>query len=398
MPPRSCTVPDFGFDRILEDIEAQGLTRRPVTLHARRGASIDLGAGPVTNFCSNDYLGLAAHPRLLAAWSAAAEQWGLGASASPLVCGRSAEHESLERELAAFTARERVLLFPSGFQANLAVLTALAGGRGDRILMDRLCHASLIDGALLSRASLRRFAHGDPAALQRRLREGRGGGLHLVVTESVFSMDGDQAPLDAYARLSREAGACLYVDDAHGFGVLGTRGAGALEAGRLDQDRVPLLMATFGKALGVSGAFVAGRAELVETLQQRARPYIYSTAMPPAQAAAARAALALLQEEPERRAHLAALIRRFRAGAERLGLPLLPSETPIQPLLLGAPERALAVSRALLEAGFFVAAIRPPTVPAGSARLRITLSAAHSDARVDALLDALSRTLAAVPP
>jgi 8-amino-7-oxononanoate synthase len=388
-------TPGYGLQERLAGLEERGLRRRPATVHSRAGAEVCLETGAALNFCSNDYLGLAGHPRLVKAWQDGAANFGVGATASPLVCGRHAVHAELERELARQTGRERALLFPSGFQANLAVITALAAGRRDRILMDRLCHASLIDGALLSRAPFRRYAHGDAGALQKLLQAGGGDGLCLVISESVFSMDGDLAPLVEYARLCREHGACLYVDEAHAFGVLGEHGRGALEALALGQDDVPVMMATFGKALGVAGAFVAGREEVIETLVQQARPYMFSTATPPAQAAAVLEALKVMQDEGWRRDHLGALIRRFRDGASERGLTLLPSETPIQPLLLGDARRTVAASEALRRRGFFVAPIRPPTVPEGGSRLRITLSAGHTVDQVDALLQALTVVAAA---
>lgn len=388
---------DFGFDRVLESLADQGLSRRPVTVQRRDATRVVLDGDALVNFCSNDYIGLSTHPRLVAALREAAGRWGVGSTASPLICGRSEVHAELERALAAFTGRARALLFPSGYLANLAVLAGLAGGRGDTLVMDRLCHASLIDGARLSRGRLRRFAHADPEALARRLAGGHEG-FCLAVTESVFSMDGDLAPLDEYARLCREAGACLYVDDAHGFGVLGAGGGGALEELQLDQGQVPLLMATFGKALGAAGAFVAGDETLIETLLQRGRPHIYSTAPPPPLAAAVLEALQLLQDEAWRRQRLRGLIERFRTGARDRGLTLLPSATAIQPLLLGDARRATAASEALRRQGYFVAAIRPPTVPEGGARLRITVTAAHDEQDIDGLLDALERTLAEANP
>jgi 8-amino-7-oxononanoate synthase len=385
----------YGFDAVLADIEGRDLRRRPATLAARDGPVITINDREAVNFCSNDYLGLASHPRLIEAWCRGARTWGTGAGASPLVSGRYAVHEELEQELARITGRERALLFPDGFQANLAVVSALVPAVRGRVLLDRLCHASLIDGVILSRAPFRRFPHADVGALQRRLQEVTPP-FCLVISESVFSMDGDLAPLDDYAGLCREYGACLYVDDAHGFGVLGERGRGALEQLSLGQTEVPLLMATFGKALGLAGAFVAGPAVLIETLVQCARPYIYSTAMPPALAAAVLESLHIVAEEKHRRVHLQALIQRFRSEAERLGLPLLPSATPIQPLLLGTSRRALETSEKLLQQGFYVAAIRPPTVPEGSARLRITLTAGHTPAQVDGLLQALQQALGAL--
>ena len=339
-------------------------------------------------FCSNDYLGLASHPALAEALCRGAERYGVGSGAAHLISGHTAAHQQLEEELAAFTGRPRALLFGSGYLANLGVLTALLG-RKDALFEDRLNHASLIDGAQLSRATLRRYPHNDLATLRRLLAESRAP-LRLVASDALFSMDGDSAPLGELAALCREQQAWLLVDDAHGFGLLGTQGAGSLEAQRLSSAEVPILMATLGKALGCYGAFVAGAEELIETLIQRARPYIYTTALPPALAEAALAALHLVREEPWRRHHLAALIARFRQGAAPLGLPLLPSDSAIQPLLAGSAERALRWSRWLEQRGILVTAIRPPTVPQGSARLRITLSAAHSEQQIDHLLECLA--------
>jgi 8-amino-7-oxononanoate synthase len=315
---------------------------------------------------------------------------GAGSGASHLITGHGAEHARLEEELAAFTQRERALLFSTGYMANLAVLTALAGRR-ERVLLDRLCHASLIDGARLCGAALARYAHADAAEAARLVAEDP---THtaLLATDGVFSMDGDLAPLPELARCAAAHDLWLVVDDAHGLGVIGTHGGGVLEHFGLGSDAVPVLIGTLGKAFGSFGAFVAGSATLIEFLIQKARPYIYTTALPQPVAAATRAALALAREEPWRRERLAALVGRFRAAAHELGAPLGASMTPIQPVVLGSPTAALAAQRALAEAGFWVVAIRPPTVPPGSARLRVTLSAAHTDAQVDALAEQLART------
>jgi 8-amino-7-oxononanoate synthase len=272
--------------------------------------------------------------------------------------------------------------------ANQGVITALLG-RGDTIYEDRLNHASLIDGGLLSRASFKRFAHSDTHALSQQM-ESQQKGETMVAVDGVFSMDGDIAPLPELAQICRRQGAWLMVDDAHGIGVLGQSGAGSLEHLSLDQEDVPILMGTLGKALGTFGAFVAGSEELIETLIQQARSYIYTTASPPAVAEATRASLKLVREESWRRERLQDLIKRFRAGAAQLGLPLMPSETPIQPIMAGSSEQALAWSRKLEEQGILVSAIRPPTVPEGSARLRVTLSASHSDEHIERLLEALA--------
>jgi 8-amino-7-oxononanoate synthase len=377
----------------LED--RHGLRRRRLLQafpQAGNPTRVRLDGRTLINFCSNDYLGLSHHPALARAQCAAAEQFGAGSGASHLVSGHSFEHHALEEELAAFAGRERALLFSTGYMANLGAVTALAG-RGESVLADRWSHASLLDAAQLSGARLRRYAHADPAAAARACEHDPR--VSLIATDGVFSMDGDLAPLPALAALARQQGAWLLVDDAHGLGVLGPHGRGTLELQNLDAAQVPILVGTLGKAFGSFGAFVAGEATLIEYLLQRARSYIYTTALPPAVAAATRAALRLVQSEPWRRERLRTLIQRFRAAATGFAARLRPSETPIQPVIVGDAAQTLALSASLAAAGFFVAAIRPPTVPAGSARLRITLSAAHTEADVDALAAELTRLLAA---
>ena len=349
----------------------------------------------VLGFCSNDYLGLASHPALIRALQQGAERYGAGSGAAHLVSGHSRAHHQLEEELAAFVGYPRALLFSTGYMANLGVISALLGP-GDKVFEDRLNHASLLDGALLSRAHLSRYAHADMAVLQQQLQR-RQGGQRLVISDGVFSMDGDLAPLPELAATAATHEAWLMVDDAHGFGVLGDSGQGSLEHFGLGPAQVPIYMATLGKAMGSFGAFVAASEEVIEYLINTARSYIYTTAMPGAQAEVSRASLQLLQSEAWRREYLQQLITRFRLGAAQLGLPLMPSNSAIQPLLLGDSQRALALSEALLEEGLWISAIRPPTVPQGSARLRITLSAAHSEHDIDRLLDALSRRLADFP-
>ncbi|MEY6434092.1 8-amino-7-oxononanoate synthase [Thioalkalicoccus limnaeus] len=350
-----------------------------------QGPLVCVAGRQLLNFSSNDYLGLANHPELVAALGRAAGRWGVGSGAAHLITGHSGAHQALEEALAAFTGQPRALLFSTGYMANLGVISALAG-RGDNVWEDRLNHASLIDGALLSRARLRRYRHLDAADLAGRLGVDR---ARLIATDGVFSMDGDLAPLPALAEVADRAGVWLLVDDAHGLGVLGAHGRGSFEHWGLAPRPDRILMATLGKALGTFGAFVAGSEELIETLIQRSRTYVYTTATPPALAEATRVALAIAEREDWRRTHLHALIARFRAGAAQLGLPLAASTTPIQPLIAGSAPRALALSRHLERAGLLVAAIRPPTVPEGQARLRITLSAAHDEAAVDRLLEAL---------
>ncbi len=373
----------------LAERRAADLYRRP---RIAEGPSIPLrvvDGREVLSFCSNDYLGLANHPKVIAAFKRGADAYGVGSGAAHLVNGHTRAHQALEEELAAFTGRARALLFSTGYMANLGVIGALVG-RGDAVFEDRLNHASLLDGGLLSGARFRRYAHADADALAGLLAEaGAGAGERLIVTDGVFSMDGDLAPLPALATLAGQHDAWLMVDDAHGLGVLGATGRGTLEHFGLGAMEVPVLMGTLGKALGTAGAFVAGSHELIEWLIQAARPYIYTTAMPAALAEATRASLRLVDEEPWRREHLRTLITRFRAGAEQLGLRLMPSDTPIQPTLVGDAGEALGLSQQLLDTGIQVTAIRPPTVPQGTARLRVTFSAAHSLQDVDRLLTAL---------
>lgn len=376
----------------------ENLIRQRQTLQSAQGPLVQLGGRQYLNFCSNDYLGLAAHPRIIAAFKRAADLYGVGSGASHLVCGHSEMHHQLEEALAEFTGRPRALLFSSGYMANTGILTSLLQ-RGDYVFEDRLNHASLLDGGLYSGARFQRFPHGDVAALERKLvtvgkggvdgdgRSGAKGSVKLVVVDGVFSMDGDVAPLQELAACCARHDASLMVDDAHGFGVMGKNGAGSTEAVGLGSAEVPVLMATLGKALGTSGAFVAGSELLIEALIQQARTYIYTTALPPAVAAASLESLRLLHDESWRRDHLASLIARFRHGAQQLGLPLMPSTSAIQPLVVGDAARALDLSDKLRQRGLLIGAIRPPTVPVGTSRLRITLSAAHSEEQVDQLLE-----------
>jgi len=343
----------------------------------------------LVNFCGNDYLGLSQQFAVANALADAAMQTGAGGVASHLVCGHAAEHEALERELADWLQAPRALLLGSGYLANLAVLQALLGD-GDACVQDRLNHASLIDAAHLAGCRLRRYPHGDAEGALRQLR-GAPGGVAMLATDGVFSMDGDVAPLRDLAAAAQAEDALMYVDDAHGVGVLGPDGRGSVAAARLDVSQVPLQLVTLGKALGGYGAAVVGEADLVEHLASTARPYIYTTAPPPALAAASLAAVKLARREHWRRGKLAALVHRLRRGLGERGFELMDSDTAIQPLVCGGDARALALSRALEEDGYWVAAIRPPTVPEGRARLRITLSAAHEEADVDGLVAALAR-------
>jgi len=367
------------------------LYRRRVVMAGPQGIEPVIDGRRCLSFCSNDYLGLANHPEVVTAFQRAATEYGVGSGASHLVTGHSRAHLALEEELAHFTGRERALLFSTGYMANLGIAAALTG-RGDNVYEDRLNHASLVDAALLSRARLRRYPHRDVQALEGLLGSGPQG-RQLVLTDGVFSMDGDTAPVSALASVASAHGAWLMVDDAHGLGVLGDTGGGTLEAQGIDPTQVPILMGTLGKAFGTFGAFVAGSAVLIETLIQQARSYVYTTALPPAIAQATRVSLTLVQSQSWRRERLSALVRRLRDAARQLGLPLLDSETPIQPLMLGDVGRTLNVAEALRQSGIFVTPIRPPTVPEGSARLRIALSAAHQPQHVDRLMTALADAL-----
>ncbi|MGG7597502.1 8-amino-7-oxononanoate synthase [Pseudomonas sp. WC1] len=377
----------FDLAARLAERRAADLYRQRPLLDSPQVPQVVVDGQPLLAFCSNDYLGLANHPEVIKAWRDGAERWGVGGGASHLVIGHSTPHHDVEEALAELTGRPRALLFSTGYMANLGAITALVG-QGDTVLQDRLNHASLLDGGLLSGARFSRYLHNDPASLASRLEKATGN--TLVVTDGVFSMDGDCADLPALAKVACGRGAWLMVDDAHGFGTLGANGGGLVEHFGLGVDDVPVLIGTLGKACGTAGAFVAGSEDLIEALVQFARPYIYTTSQPPALACATLKALELLRRERWRREHLAALIQQFRTGAEQIGLTLMDSHTAIQPILIGDAGRALALSRLLHERGLLVTAIRPPTVPAGSARLRVTLSAAHSEAQVQLLLNALA--------
>ena len=377
----------FDLAARLAERRAADLYRQRPLLESPQGPEVVVDGQRLLAFCSNDYLGLANHPKVIAAWQAGAERWGVGGGASHLVVGHSTPHHQVEEALAELTGRPRALLFSTGYMANLGAITALVG-QGDTVLQDRLNHASLLDGGLLSGARFNRYLHNDAASLASRLDKAVGN--TLVVTDGVFSMDGDLAELPALADVARARGAWLMVDDAHGLGTLGAQGGGIVEHFGLSVDDVPVLIGTLGKACGTAGAFVAGSEELIEALVQFARPNIYATSQPPALACATLKSLELLRHETWRREHLAALIRQFREGAQQIGLALMDSPTPIQPIMIGDSAQALRLSRMLRERGLLVTAIRPPTVPAGGARLRVTLSAAHSEAQVQLLLNALA--------
>ena len=375
----------------LESRQQDNLYRQRLTLDTAQGPLVQLQGREYLNFSSNDYLGLANHPDVISAFQSAAQQYGVGAGASHLVVGHQQIHEELECALASFVGRERALLFSSGYMANLGVFKALLG-KDDVIIQDKLNHASLIDGGISSGGQFLRYRHNDldhleqllnkPAIADQKIRK-------ILAVDGVFSMDGDIAPLDSLADICDSHNIALMVDDAHGFGVVGERGAGCSEHFSLDQQRLPIVMGTLGKAFGVAGAFVAGSHEMIETLIQYSRTYIYTTALPPACAAAALQSLNIIKTQPQRGEHFQALIGYFRAAVNDLNFDVLPSSTAIQPLIVGDSKKALALSQALMDAGILVSAIRPPTVPAGTARLRITLTAAHSFAHIDQLINVL---------
>lgn len=372
----------------LADLDRQSRRRSRRVLEGTQGVRVRVDAGDYLSFSSNDYLGLANHPEIITAAQLAAARFGVGAAAAHLLGGHHRLHHALEAELAAFVGLPAAMLFSTGYMASLGVIPALLDRHGE-VFADRLNHASLVDAAVLSRARLTRYPHRDMAWLDRRLGESTAA-VKLIATDTVFSMDGDLAPLDDLLALAQKHDAWLYLDDAHGFGVLGEGGRGAPAVCRLPvSDPRLIYMATLGKAAGVAGAFVAGSPDLIEWLVNRARTYVYTTAQPPLLAAAVSASLRLIAGEPWRRERLRELIGRLKAGAAGLPWPLLPSDSPIQPLLVGSDEDALRLAEGLRERGILAPAIRPPTVPQGRARLRISLSAGHTPADVEVLLAAL---------
>lgn len=380
----------MSFDDLSDQLEQRktdNLYRVRRVLESAQSPEVTVDGQKYLAFCSNDYLGLANDERVIKALQSAAESYGVGGGASHLVNGHSKPHHQLEEALAEFTGREKVLLFSTGYMANIGAVNALLG-KGDAVFQDRLNHASLLDAGLLSGARFQRYLHNDAKSLEQKLQrtEAR---RKLVVTDGVFSMDGDIAALSELADVSKQHNAWLMVDDAHGFGCLGSSGGGCVEQSGMSADEVQVLVGTLGKGFGTAGAFVAGSEVLIETLVQFARTYIYTTSMPPAVAAATLTSLKLLQEESWRRDKLSQLVQQFRTGCQKLGLELMDSTTPIQPILIGDSAAAMALSHSLEQQGIFVTAIRPPTVPEGSARLRVTLSASHTEQQVQRLLDAL---------
>jgi 8-amino-7-oxononanoate synthase len=379
-------MPFTSLSKELDDRAKLGLLRSRRTLSTSQSPHIVVDGKPYLAFCSNDYLGLANHPQLIAALQQGAQQWGVGAGAAHLVSGHFEPHHRLEQQLAAFVSKPAALLFSTGYMANLGVVQGLVG-KGDTVFADKLNHASLNDAMLLSRADTKRYRHGDMAQLAQLLSQ-TSSGRKLVITDAVFSMDGDIAPLREMLALCEQHDAWLYVDDAHGFGVLGEQGRGSLSHFGIASQRI-IYMATLGKAAGVSGAFVAAEQVVVDTLVNHAHSYVYTTATPPALSVALSQSLQLLEQGDALRAHLKQLVEQLRNGLSGLPWKLMPSDTAIQPLLIGDNLQALKLSESLRGRGIWVAAIRPPTVPQGTARLRITLSAAHTEEDVNRLIGAL---------
>jgi 8-amino-7-oxononanoate synthase len=380
----------------LKEKQQQHLYRKARISQSPQQPHMTINGEKFLTFCSNDYLGLANHPEILSAFKQAADQYGVGSGAAHLINGHSIEHQFLEEELAEFTGRDRALLFSTGYMANLGVVNALME-RGDMIFADRLNHASLIDAGLLSNAKMKRYAHNDINALEKRYTKNTSDNT-MILTDGVFSMDGDIAPVKQLSQIAKQHNAWLMVDDAHGFGTLGKTGAGLLEQENISQDDAPILMATLGKGIGTAGAFVAGSNELIEYLIQTARTYTFTTAMPPAIAAATRASLKIVQSDNERREKLNHHIKKFKIGADELGIKLMPSDTAIQPIMVGSTEQAVKISEQLRDNGILVTAIRPPTVPEGTSRLRVTFSAEHTDEDIVILLEALKSAFPDLAP
>ncbi|MBI1423607.1 MAG: 8-amino-7-oxononanoate synthase [Gammaproteobacteria bacterium] len=375
------------LQQFLDTQKANHLYRARAVVDSPQAAELLIDGKSYLNFCSNDYLGHANHPKLAEAFINGVRQYGVGSGASHLISGHSRAHHELEEALAAFVGRPRALLFSTGYMANLGVISALLN-KGDHVFEDRINHASLLDGGLLSQARLQRYLHADARDLLNKLGASKAQ-TKLVASDGVFSMDGDLAPVKALASAAQRHNAWLMIDDAHGLGVVGERGRGVLELLSITNAEVPILVGTLGKAFGTFGAFVAGNDDLIETLIQKARSYIYTTALPPAIAVATLASLRLIDDEAWRRDRLRENVRLFRELASQAKIPLSDSETAIQPVILGDVEPTLQVSHGLKQQGILVTAIRPPTVPQGTARLRITMSAEHTSAQITRLIETL---------
>ena len=372
----------------LAERQLSGRYRRLRTRSGEQGVSVIIDGKEMLSFCSNDYLGLAAHPIITKAFINAAETEGVGSGAAHLLSGHSYYHQQLEEALADFMGQQSVLLFSSGYQANLGVIDGLMS-RGDVVIQDKLNHASLLDGGRLSAAKSWRYHHADMGSLQRRLRQTEDSDCRLVVTDGVFSMDGDLAPLQPLIQLTQTHQAALMVDDAHAIGVLGKHGRGSVEHWQVKAEHMPIVMGTLGKAFGTAGAFVAADKDVIETLIQQSRTFVYTTAQPAAVAAASLASLVLVRTENWRREKLQTLIEQFRKGAAELGLATMNSLTPIQPIMIGDDKEAIVIGQELESRGFLLGVIRTPTVPLGSARLRVTLSTNHTEQNIKQLLEAL---------
>lgn len=377
----------------LTERKAAARYRFPRIRTGAQGVDIVIDGKQMLSFCSNDYLGLAANDEITQAFVAATETQGVGSGAAHLLTGHSQYHHELELALADFLGQQKVVLFSTGYMANLAVIDGLLGS-GDTVIQDKLNHASLLDGGRISAAEQLRYPHSDMTALSRRLEKASSSQHKLIVSDGVFSMDGDLAPLPDLMKLAQQHNAGLFIDDAHGLGVLGEKGRGLTEHFNIADTEQPIVMGTFGKAFGTAGAFVAADEVVIETLIQQARSYVYTTAQPAAVAAATLASLKIVKEQNWRREKLQTLIAQFRTGAKQLGLNLMDSLTPIQPVIIGDDQQALNIGKALEKLGILVGVIRPPTVPKNSARLRITLSAAHSEQHVNQLLAALESVYA----
>nr|WP_320165672.1 8-amino-7-oxononanoate synthase [uncultured Methylophaga sp.] len=377
----------------LAERKAAGRYRQNRLRVGEQGVHIHLGDKTILSFCSNDYLGLAAHPDIKQAFKKAVDKEGVGSGAAHLLTGHSYYHQALEEKLADFTGQQRVLLFSTGYMANLGVIDGLLN-RGDAVIQDKWNHASLLDGGRLTDADQLRYPHADMGLLHKRLHNAATAKHRLIVSDGVFSMDGDIAPLPEIMALSEQHHAAVLIDDAHGFGVIGEGGRGTVSHYKITADKAPIVVGTLGKAIGTGGAFVAADELVIETLIQQARSYVYTTAQPPAIAAATLVSLDLVEKEQWRREKLQQLIQQFRQGAEQLGLELMSSETPIQPVIIGEDKKALDIGAKLEEQGILVGVIRPPTVPKNTARLRITFSAAHTEQDVDRLLSALEQAYA----
>ncbi len=377
------------------NLRAQGLWRERSLMSASQGGKSSINGQELVNFSSNDYLGLSQNPALVERGQQALAAYGVGSGASHLVCGHHSLHHQLEHSLAEFVGAERALLFSSGYMANLALAHALCN-KGDLLLMDKLNHASLIDSAKLSGAIFKRYAHADTGHAER-VMQNASFDRCLIASDGVFSMDGDIAPIEQLAGLSKANSGLLLIDDAHGFGVLGSEGRGALNCRGLSPSGDILLMATLGKAFGGYGAFVAGDEIFIDHLIQTARTYIYTTALPPLLSACALEALSIVKDGALQD-KLSQNISHFKAVAHERKLSLMPSLTAIQPIVIGSNQAASSISQALRDSGFYVSAIRPPTVPKNTARLRVTLSASHSFEQIDALLSCLSMNLNVLAP